>query len=90
MVEVRVHPVVEQDAHDGGGHASDDDHAPQTPGAAALVRGLRAGEGVELREVQDDDGHDGADLDDHEEEREEFGSDVELHEFVHQDHVSGG
>ena len=39
-------------------------------------------------EIEQDDRHDSAQLDDHEEEREELIAHVELHEFIDQDHVA--
>lgn len=39
-------------------------------------------------EIEQDDRHDSAQLDDHKEEREELIAHVELHEFVDQDHVA--
>ena len=89
VVKVLGHPVIEEYADDGRRNAADDDHAPQAPGLLALHRRLLARERVELREVEDDDGHDGADLDDDEEEIEEGRRDVELHELVDEDHVPG-
>ena len=88
VVEVFVHPVIEEQANDSRRDTADRDHAPQAPRAALFsVRFLRR-EGVELVEIEQDDRHDSAQLDDHEEEREELIAHVELHEFIDQDHVA--
>ena len=39
-------------------------------------------------EIEQDDRHDGAQLDDHKEKREELIAHVELHEFIDQDHMA--
>ena len=41
-------------------------------------------------EVEDDHRHDGADLDNHQEKCQEVFGHLQLHELVHQDHMSGG
>lgn len=64
VMKVFGHPVIKEQADDCRGYATDDDHSPQTPGLLALNGSLLVREGVEFGEVQDDDGHDGADLDD--------------------------
>ena len=88
VVQVLGHPVIEEQADDGRGNAADDDHAPQTPSALALRGRLLAREGIELREVEDDHGHDRPDLDHDEEELEEGRRHVELDEFVDENHVT--
>ncbi len=62
IVEMLVYPIVERKAHNSRRYAPDDDHPPQPPGAFALSGRLAPTERVELVEVKDDDGHDGADL----------------------------
>lgn len=88
VVEVFVHPVIEEQTNDSRRDAADRDHAPQPPRSALFsVRFLRR-EGIELVEIEQDDRHDSAQLDDHEEEREELIAHIELHKFVDQDHVA--
>ena len=86
---VLFNPVVQKDAHHCGGQATNHDHAPQPPRGLALSRGLLERERVELMEIQDDDRHDGADLDHHQEQAQEGVRDVELQKLVDQDHVPG-
>ena len=88
VVEVGVHPIVEQDAHDCRRDASDGNHPPQPPGRALLIGAFARAQGIELMEVQREHGQDGADLDDHQEQPEELRGNLELHEVVDEDHVA--
>ncbi len=89
VVEVLVYPIIEREAEDRGGNATDHDHPPQPPRALLLGRALARREGVELVEVQDEHGEDGADLDHHEEQGEELFRYLQLDELVDEDHVAG-
>ena len=89
VVEVLVHQIVEQEADDGSRDAADGHHAPQTPRALLLDGVLLRRERVQLVEVQDEHGHDGAQLDDHEEQGQKLVGHLQLHELVHEDHMAG-
>ena len=67
VVEVGVHPIVEQDAHNSRRDASDRHHPPQAPGRTLLIGAFTRTQGIELMEVQREHGQDGTDLDDHQE-----------------------
>ena len=88
VVEMFVHPVVEEQANDSRWDTADRDHTPKAPRATLFSVSFLRREGIELVKIEQDDRHDSAQLDDHEEEREELIAHVELHEFIDQDHVA--
>ena len=71
VIEMLVHEIVKRKTEHSCRQASNDDHAPKAPRAATLVDRFARREGVELMEVQNDNGHDGANLDDDQEQRKE-------------------
>ena len=90
VVEVLVEEVVQRKPDGRRRNAADGHHAPQPPRAALLGRRLSRRERVQLMEVQDEHGHDGAQLDDHQEQLQELRRHVQLHELVHENHVARG
>ena len=84
-----LHPIVQRDADDGGGQAGHDDLGPQAPGAALLLGGFRAREGIELVEEEHAHRQDRAKLDHDQEHVPEVARDVKRHELVEQQHVAG-
>lgn len=81
--------VVERDADDGGGQGGHDDLPPH---GHLIVVGFESPfemEGEQLVPEQDHHGQDGTQLDDHQVHVHEGWTDIQLDEFVEQDHVSG-
>ena len=71
-----------------GRQASNDDHAPKAPRATTLICRFARREGVELMEIQNDDGHDGANLNDNQEQRKERIRNLQFRELVNKNHVA--
>ena len=88
VIEMLVHEIVERKTEHSCRQASNDDHAPKAPRAATLVDRFARREGVELMEVQNDNGHDGANLDDDQEQRKERIGNLQFHELVNKNHVA--
>ena len=82
-----VEPVVERQADDRCWQAADDDLAPDLPGVRFFLGGFARRERVQLVEIDDDDGHDRAELDDDKEHFPEFTGDVESQKIFYEDHV---
>ena len=85
-----IHPIIQQQADDGGGQHSDDHLEPQFPGAFFLGRVLFRGERIELIEEQYQHRADGAQLDHHLEHFVKFGADLQFYKFIQQDQVASG
>ena len=84
-----VHEVIERQADDCGRDATHDDLAPEAPSGAAALLALARAKGVELVEVQHADGENRTELNNDEEHVPELFGDVQFHELVDQDHVTG-
>ena len=82
VVQVGVHPVVEQDAHNTGRDDGSYHFEPQVPGLLLLRCRLAGGEGVQLMEEQDDHRQDGTQLDHHIEHAAKFLGDVQFDKFI--------
>ena len=61
---------------------------PQAPGRTLLIGVFARTQGIELVEVQREHGQDGADLDDHQEQRKKLRGNLELDEIVDENHVA--
>lgn len=81
-------PVIKQQAHDSSGNGADDDLRPDVPRSALLLRVLARRKRVELVEEQQDDGEDGAELNNDQKRAVERLRHLELDEFVQKHHVT--
>ena len=90
VVQVGIHPVIQQNTHHTGGNNGGDDLEPQGPGLALLFLALAQGKGIQLMEEQHDDRQDGAQLDHHIEHGFEFVRGIQLDELVQQNDMSRG
>ena len=96
---MRIDPVIQCQTDDDSRDAGNNDLEPHLPDVAFDVGAKAIGfqgmgivflsEGEQFREVQHDDRHDGAELNDHLEHFLEFLRDIELEKFVYEDHVTG-
>ena len=95
VVEVCVHPVIQQQAQHGGGQAGHKDLAPQPHDRPADVLGqtgiaaVIAAEGPKLFEVKHHDRKDCTQLDDNAEHLHKLGAQAEFQHLLSQNHVAG-
>ena len=87
-VQVRVHPVVKQHAHQTGGDDGQDDLCPQGPGLLFFLPALSGGEGIQLVEVQYHHGQNGAQLNHHIKHTLEFRRYVQSNQLVQENQVA--
>ena len=88
IIEVSVHPVVQQQADHCRGDHRHDDLEPQVPGLLLLNLALFRGEGVELVEEKYDHRQNRAELDHHLEHFVEGIGYVQLYKFIQKDQVA--
>ena len=90
VMEVGIHPVVKEHAHDAGGKDSRADLEPEGPGILLFPGGFVGSKGVQLMEKQDDDRQDGTQLDHHIEHALKFLRHIQGNKFVQQNQMARG
>ena len=84
-----LHEFIQHETDDSCWQRSHDDFLPKFDSLPFLLARLRSRKGIEFLEIEHDDGHDGAELNNHEEHVHELLGYLQLDELIYQDHVSG-
>ena len=90
VVQMGIHPVVKEHAHNARGNDGHNHLEPQLPGLPFLLVGLAWGEGIQLMEEQDDHRQNRTQLNHHVKHILEFLGHIQGDELVQKDQVAGG
>ena len=82
------HVFIEEQADDRCRQAGHNDLHPELDGIVFFLTRFPRRERIELLKAQDNDGHDGAELDDHQKHIHERLADVQLDELIDKNHMT--
>ena len=90
VVQVGIHPIIKQNAHNARGNDGHHNFEPQLPGLLFLLVGLAWGEGIQLVKEQDDHRQNRSQLNHHVKHALEFLGHIQGDELVQKNQVAGG